>query len=50
MNRVTLSVASRDDVTRRASLAFAGKPQGSHITFPSVELLWRTLTASDGNS
>ncbi len=45
MNQVTLSVASREDVTRRALSAFEGKKQGAHITFASVELLWRTLTA-----
>ena len=45
MNQVTLSVSSRDDVTRRALRAFEGKKQGAHITFDSVELLWRTLTA-----
>lgn len=45
MNQVTLSVASREDVTRRALRAFEGKTQGAHITFASVELLWRTLTA-----
>ena len=45
MNQVTLSVASREDVTRRALAAFEGRKQGAHITFASVELLWRTLTA-----
>lgn len=45
MNQVTLSVASREDVTRRALRAFQGKAQGAQITFASVELLWRTLTA-----
>ena len=45
MNQVTLSVASREDVTRRAIGALQGKAQGAHITFASVELLWRTLTA-----
>ncbi len=45
MNQVTLSVASREDVTRRALSAFEGKREGAHITFASVELLWRTLTA-----
>jgi len=44
MSTVTLSVASREDVTRRALAAFAGKRQGDHITFASVELLWQTLT------
>ena len=45
MNQVTLSVASREDINRRALAAFEGKKQGAHITFASVELLWRTLTA-----
>ena len=45
MNQVTLSVASRKDVTQRALRAFSGKAQGAYITFASVELLWRTLTA-----
>lgn len=44
MNTVTLSVASREDVTRRALAAFGGEAQGAHISFASVELLWRTLT------
>ena len=44
MNTVTLSVASRGDVTRRALDAFDGQAQGSHISFASTELLWQTLT------
>lgn len=44
MTTVTLSVASRDVVTRRALAAFAGKLQGAHISFATVELLWQTLT------
>ena len=44
MNTVTLSVASREDVTRRALAAFNGEVQGSHISFASAELLWQTLT------
>ena len=44
MTTVTLSVASRDEVTRRALAAFEGRPQGAHISFASAELLWRTLT------
>lgn len=44
MNTVTLSVSSQGDVTRRALDAFSGKPQGAHISFASVDLLWRTLT------
>jgi predicted transcriptional regulator len=45
MTTVTLSVASREDVTRRALAAIEGKAQGAHISFASVELLWQTLTA-----
>jgi predicted transcriptional regulator len=44
MNTVTLSIASREDVTRRALAAFGGERQGAHISFESVELLWQTLT------
>ena len=44
MNTVTLSVASRADVTRRALAAFDGEAQGAHISFASAELLWQTLT------
>ena len=44
MNTVTLSVASRDELNRRALAAFDGKAQGAHISFASAELLWRTLT------
>jgi predicted transcriptional regulator len=44
MNTVTLSVAGRDDVTRRALGAFEGQAQGAHISFASADLLWRTLT------
>ena len=44
MNTVTLSVASREDVTRRALAAFEGQAQGAHISFASAELLWKTLT------
>ncbi|HET8790154.1 MAG TPA: hypothetical protein VFM75_03010 [Modicisalibacter sp.] len=44
MTTVTLSVASREDVTHRALAAFEGKQQGAHISFASVELLWQTMT------
>lgn len=44
MNTVTLSVASREDVSRRFQAAFEDKAQGAHISFASVELLWQTLT------
>lgn len=44
MNTVTLSIASREDVTRRALAAFDGKAQGAHHSFASHDLLWQTLT------
>ncbi|MCA1941503.1 MAG: transcriptional regulator [Caenispirillum bisanense] len=44
MTTVTLSLADRDDVTRRALAAFDGEAQGARISFASVELLWKTLT------
>lgn len=44
MTTVTLSVASRDDLNARALAAFDGEDQGAHISFPSAELLWQTLT------
>ena len=44
MTTVTLSVASRADITKRALSAFNGQQQGAHISFSSAELLWQTLT------
>lgn len=44
MNVVTLSVASREEVTDRALSAFEGREMGARISFASAELLWRTLT------
>lgn len=41
---VTLCVASRGDVNRRALAAFGGEEQGERISFASAELLWRVLT------
>lgn len=41
---VTLSVAGRPEVSRRAVVAMAGEPQGEHITFASIELLWKVLS------
>jgi predicted transcriptional regulator len=43
MKTVTLSVASRKDVTSRALAAFAGRKQGARISFASAELLWKVL-------
>ena len=44
MNAVTLSVAAPDQARRRLAAALRGEPQGAHISFVSVELLWRVLT------
>lgn len=44
MNTVTLSVSSIEETKRRVAAAFRGERQGAHISFASVELLWRTLT------
>lgn len=44
MNTVTISVASQEDVTRRALAAFEGKPQGAYLSFATMELLWKVLS------
>jgi len=44
MKTVTLSVASRGTVSKRTLAAFDGESQGSHISFSSLDLLWRTMT------
>ena len=45
MRTVTLSVTTREGVTRRALDAFSGKRRGAHISFASADLLWEVLTA-----
>src|SRR5438093_10434916 len=45
MKTVTLSVAKRETVSRRARDAFSGKSRGAHISFASADLLWKVLTA-----
>jgi predicted transcriptional regulator len=45
MKTVTLSLAARETVTRRALDAFSGKRRGAHISFASADLLWKLLTA-----
>jgi predicted transcriptional regulator len=45
MKTVTLEVATRDEVTRRALEAFKGKKQRARISFATPELLWKVLTA-----
>lgn len=43
VSTVTIGVASTADVKARAARAFAGKAQGSFISFASAELLWKTI-------
>jgi predicted transcriptional regulator len=45
MKTVTLSVADREAVKRRALGAFSGKRRGAHISFALADLLWKVLTA-----
>ena len=45
MKTVTLDVAGRNAVKRRALEAFKGRKQGSRISFAAPELLFRLLTA-----
>jgi predicted transcriptional regulator len=45
---LTLSVASRENVTRRALAAMAGADQGAHLSFETVEQLRRTLSPARG--
>jgi predicted transcriptional regulator len=42
-NIVTLSVSTIDNVNARVKAALAGVPQGPHISFASIELMWRVL-------
>ena len=43
MKTVTISVSSMDQTRQRFLAATKGKPQGAHISFPTVELLWKVL-------
>lgn len=45
MSTVTISVETREDVTRRALAALGGDAQEARISFPSVEVLWSVMTA-----
>ncbi len=42
-NIVTIGVASLDEVKARMADAFRGEPQGNHISFLTVEQMWKTL-------
>jgi len=43
MSILTVTIAARENVSRRALAAWAGKPQGAHVSFASAELLWKVL-------
>jgi predicted transcriptional regulator len=43
MTTVTIGVASEADIRARMLLAFRGEPQGTRLSFPSVELLWKII-------
>lgn len=45
MSTVTLGLASIDGVKRRTAAAFRGRRQGAFISFGSVEILWKVLSA-----
>ncbi len=45
MTTVTLGIASVEQSRERLAAAFRGEPQGHHIAFASVELLWKVMTA-----
>jgi predicted transcriptional regulator len=44
MNTVTVGVSNMEQTKRRMAAAFRGKQQGAHLSFASVELLWKVLT------
>ena len=45
MRTVTLGVSSVEETKRRTVAAFQGKAQGEIISFASIDLLWKVLTA-----
>jgi predicted transcriptional regulator len=44
MRTVRIGLASRAETSARFKAAFRGESQGSHISFPSLELMHRVLT------
>jgi len=45
MRTVTLGVSSVEETQRQAAAAFCGEKLGEFISFATVELLWKVLTA-----
>lgn len=46
---VTLGVSSIEETKKQLATAFRGEPVGEFISFASVELLWKVLTAKRWN-
>jgi predicted transcriptional regulator len=44
MSRVTIGIASPETVKERVRSGLRGEPQGKHISFASIDLLWKVLT------
>jgi predicted transcriptional regulator len=44
MTTVTIGIASEIDVRERTLRAFRGQAQGAHISFSSIEMLWKIIT------
>lgn len=42
-NTVTLGVSSIEQTNKRFEAAFRGEPQGSFLSFTSIELVWKVL-------
>ena len=49
MKTVTLGISSIEDSKRQLAAAFRGEPVGEFLSFASVELLWKVLTAKRWN-
>ena len=45
MNAVTIRISSVEETNQRMLRAFDGAAQGAFIGFPTVEHLWKVLTA-----
>ena len=43
-NYVTVGVSSLDEIKARTAAAFRGEPQGNHISFLTIEQMWKTLS------
>ncbi|HVA32746.1 MAG TPA: hypothetical protein VNG31_01275 [Candidatus Baltobacteraceae bacterium] len=43
MKTVTLGILSLEQAETRVAAAFRGKAQGTHISFTSIDILWKVL-------